>query len=83
MEGASANIYLRRLGDQAAAVPLLEPRICPATRRDNGILMLSGDWRGLRFMASIVLAERAPAWFWHVALENQGRVDSPCDLGAC
>ncbi len=83
VEGGPANIYLRRLGDEAAAVPLLGPRsssAVSAVRRANGSLTLSGDWRGLRFKASMVLAESAPAWFWHVALENQSGKAETLDL---
>ena len=79
-EGGPANIYLRRLGDEAAAVPLLGPRSQSAVRCDKRSLTLSGDWRGIRFMASMVLAESAPAWFWHVALENQSDKAETLDL---
>jgi cellobiose phosphorylase len=80
VEGGPANIYLRRLGDEAAAVPLLGPHSCSAVRCDKGRLTLTGDWRGLHFMASMVLAESTPAWFWHVTLENQGRKAETLDL---
>jgi cellobiose phosphorylase len=29
-----------------------------------------GEWKGIRFSVSLVLAESAPAWFWHVVLKN-------------
>jgi cellobiose phosphorylase len=80
VEGGPANLYLRRLGDEAAAVPLLGPRSQSAVRFDERSLTLSGDWRGIRFVASMVLAESAPAWFWHVALENHGDKAETLDL---
>ena len=57
LEGGPANIYLRRLGDEVAAVSLLGPRSQSALRCDKRSLTLSGDWWGIRFMASMVLAE--------------------------
>jgi hypothetical protein len=79
-EGGPANIYLRRLGDEAAAVPLLGTCSRSAVRCDKRSLTLSGDWRGIRFVVTMVLAESAPAWFWHVALENQSGKAETLDL---
>jgi 1,2-beta-oligoglucan phosphorylase len=80
VEGGPANIYLRRLGDEVAAVPLLGPRSPSAVRCDGRSLTLSGDWRGIRFLVSMVLAESASGWFWHVALENNGDKAETLDL---
>jgi 1,2-beta-oligoglucan phosphorylase len=77
VEEGPANIYLRLLDDEAAAIPLLGPRSRAAVRCDKQSLTVSGDWRGVRFVASMVLARSAPAWFWHVALENEsGRAET-------
>lgn len=56
-EGAPANLWLR-VGDEVH--PLLGPR----ARRRAG---------GLRWRVGLRLAAAAPAWFWHVELENRGR----------
>ena len=79
-EGGPANIYLRRLGGEVSAIGLLGPRSQSAVRCDKRSLTLSGDWWGIRFMASMVLAKSACAWFWHVALENKGDKAETLDL---
>src|SRR5262249_39155503 len=38
------------------------------------------EWKGLRFRVSLRLAASAPAWFWHVAVENGGRRVETIDL---
>jgi len=80
VEGGPANICLRRLGDEVPAIPLLGRRSPSALQCDKRSLTLSGDWRGIRFVATMVLAESASAWFWHVALENQGGKAETLDL---
>ncbi len=79
-EGGPANIFLRRLGDHPAATPLLGP--CgPAVYQNNGrTFTAAGEWDGLAFRVTLVLADSTPAWFWHVTLENTGPVDLTCDL---
>ena len=39
-----------------------------------------GEWQGIRFGVSLVLAESAPAWFWHVRLENTSHGPETVDL---
>jgi cellobiose phosphorylase len=80
VEGGPANLYLRRHGEPVEAIPLLGPRSPAAIRHDGRGLMASGEWRGIRFTVSLVLAESAPAWFWHVRLENIGREPRTVDL---
>jgi 1,2-beta-oligoglucan phosphorylase len=80
MEGGPANIYLRRKSAGVEAVPLLGP-CSPASFRINGQgVIANGTWRGLRFLLRLVLAQSAPAWFWHVELENTGPETVTCDL---
>src|SRR5262249_22982953 len=43
-------------------------------------LTVRGEWQGIRFTASLVLAASAAAWFWHVALENTGQATATVDL---
>ncbi len=69
-EGGPTNIYLRLLGDEVKAVPLLGPRSQASVRRNKRSLTLQGHWRGVRFVVTLNLAAPAPAWFWHLALEN-------------
>lgn len=81
LEAGPANIYLRRLGGgPPGAVPLLGPR-SPASFaiHDRG-MTAGGTWQGIRFCLHLVLARAAPAWFWHVRLENAGPDELACDL---
>ena len=70
MEGGPANLYLRRHGTSIEAIPLLGPQSPAAIRMDERGMRANGEWHGIRFCVSLVLAESAPAWFWHVRLEN-------------
>ena len=70
VEGGPANIYLRRHGDEVAATALLGPQGHSAVQCDSRSMALSGESRGIRFLASLALAESASAWFWHLAFEN-------------
>ncbi|MEW6037616.1 MAG: hypothetical protein AB1648_05130 [Pseudomonadota bacterium] len=78
-EGGPANLYLR-VGSTSGAVPLLGPRSPGRARYDGRGPSIQGDWAGIRFGVSLVLAETAPAWFWHVALENTGRTAETVEL---
>ena len=49
-------------------------------RCDSQGLTLIGAWQDIRFTVSLVLAKSAPAWFWHVALENTGDAAATLDL---
>ena len=80
LEGGPANLYLRRLGESVEAIPLLGPRSPAEVRCDSQGLTLTGTWQGIRFTVSLALAETAPAWFWHVALENTGDHAATLDL---
>ena len=72
VEGGPANLYLRRRDGSIDAIPLLGPREPARYRiREDGFAA-RGDWHGIRFAVSLRLAASAPAWFWHVALENVG-----------
>jgi cellobiose phosphorylase len=79
-EGGPANLYLRRHGEIVEVVPLLGPRSPSAVDCGAGGLRVSGVWRGIRYAATLVLAESAPAWFWHVDLENIGEEAATVDL---
>ncbi|HXK24846.1 MAG TPA: hypothetical protein VMS55_19405 [Myxococcota bacterium] len=80
LEGGPANLWLRRRGERVAWIPLLGPRSPGLLCLDEGGLDVRGEWSGLRFRASLRLAQQAPAWFWHVSLENVSRVPLALDL---
>jgi cellobiose phosphorylase len=80
LEGGPANLFLRRRGERPAWVPLLGPRSPGRIRLDETGLEIAGEWSGIRFAVSLRLAASAPAWFWHVALENAGAAPEILDL---
>ena len=73
LEGGPANLYLRRHGPTIAATPLLGPGSPGTVHVGDDRLVVRGTWQQLRFTLVLVLAEAAPAWFWHVRIENAGR----------
>ncbi len=80
MEGGPANLYLRRHGDTVDWVPLLGPRSPGRILLDATGLRVCGEWHDVRFAVVLVLAQSAPAWFWHVRLENAGTTPVRVDL---
>ncbi len=80
VEGGPANLYLRVLGAEVAWTPLLGPRSPLAFDIDEAGLRAGGDWHGLHIAVSLILAQSAPAWFWHVAVENRSGRDATFDL---
>ncbi|MCW5891144.1 MAG: hypothetical protein KIT14_11420 [bacterium] len=80
MEGGPANLWLRRHGAALAPVPLLGPRSPGRIVLDAAGLRVCGEWDGIRFAVALVLARSAPAWFWHVRLENAGATPVRVDV---
>jgi cellobiose phosphorylase len=80
VEGGPTNIYLRRHGMTIESVPLLGPRSPATVHVDAHGLTLRGEWQRLRFRVALVLVESAPAWLWHVELENAGADAADVDL---
>jgi len=80
MEGGPANIFLRRLGKPTMFTPLLGPGSPASIGVNQTGMTAEGEWEGIRFLVSLRLAESAPAWFWHVSLENRGRIEETVDL---
>ena len=80
IEGGPANLFLRRRGARIQWTPLLGPHSPGRVRVDEHGLDVAGEWEGLRFHVSLRLAASAPAWFWHVAIENGGRRVETIDL---
>jgi 1,2-beta-oligoglucan phosphorylase len=80
VEGGPSNIYLRRHGTASASIPLLGPRSPAAFHIDAQGLTARGEWQGMRFTVSLLLAAAVAAWFWHVALENTGDTAATLEL---
>jgi len=80
VEGGPANIYLRSLGKTITAIPLLGPRSPSTVTVAADSLTVRGQWQDLRFCVWLKLAQSAPAWFWHVVLENTGSQAQTVDL---
>ena len=82
VEGGPANLYLRCHADRIEWTPLLGPfsptrfHVDAATGRPVG----HGSWLGINYSITPVLAQSAPAWFWHVRLENTGAEAKHVDL---
>ena len=78
VEGGPANIYLRKpSGD---FVPRLGPR-SPTVFAGGGAAAIGrGRWQGIGYQIELRLAAAAPAWFWHVSLENESNVEQKLDL---
>lgn len=79
-EGGPANLHLRRHGDVVETIPLLGPGSPASYETDGRGMTARGTWGDLVFRLRLVLAESAPAWFWHVELENTGTAAIACDL---
>src|SRR5882672_2776865 len=80
LEGGPANIYLRRHGAAPDVMPLLGPESPARFVWHEGALHAQGEWLGVRFSLSLVLAAVEPAWFWHVSLENRTDAAQTLDL---
>ena len=80
LEGGPANLHLRRHAAVVESTPLLGPSSPGTVHCDDTGLVVRGEWQGIRFRAALVLAQSAPAWFWHVALENVGTQPETVDL---
>ena len=80
IEGGPANLYLRRLGAIVESTPLLGPRSPAAIHADQRGMTARGEWQGIHFSVSLVLAKAAPAWSWHIALKNTLAQQETVDL---
>jgi cellobiose phosphorylase len=80
LEGGPGNLWLRRHGDTLESVPLLGPHAPGAVAIGPSGLSVRGTWHDVRFAVALVLAKDAPAWFWHVRLENAGAAPVRVDL---
>ena len=80
VEGGVANLFLRRQGPAAEAIPLLGPGSPASFQVSARGLAAVGSWGGVAFRVRLQLAEAASAWFWHVELENTGAEAVSLDL---
>ena len=82
LEGGPTNLVLRRHAARIESTPLLGPRSPTRWHRDGaaGMLEGAGTWQGLRYRIALRLARQAPAWFWHVRVENLGAEPARVDL---
>jgi 1,2-beta-oligoglucan phosphorylase len=80
IEGGPANLFLRRHGSSRETTPLLGPRSPAAFHATPQGAAASGEWGRFRYTLSLVLARSAPAWFWHLRVENRGTGPETFDL---
>src|SRR4030095_11667872 len=80
LEGGPGNLVLCRRAQRIAWIPLLCARSPAAVHLDETGLDVRGEWEGVRFHVSLRLAEAAPAWFWHVQIENISATAAAFDL---
>ena len=81
VEGGPANIYLRRhTANGIEAVPLLGPQAVTTLCADTCGNNWQGKWAGLQIRVRLVLADSAPAWFWHVQVQNTNTDEQLIDL---
>jgi cellobiose phosphorylase len=83
VEGGPANLWLRLHHDDAAGVelvPLLGPRSPLGLRRSAHGMEALGAWRDLQLRLALRLAADAPAWFWHLRVDNLGSAARTIEL---
>jgi cellobiose phosphorylase len=79
-EGGLVNIHLRRLGATVESIPLIGPGSPACYEMDGSGMVAHGSWGEIAFRVRLLPAGTAPAWFWHVELENTGAAEFTCDL---
>ncbi|SDP41980.1 Cellobiose phosphorylase [Pedococcus dokdonensis] len=88
-ESGPANLYLRLLDGagttdgasrDVAWVPLLGPSSRSVVTWSEAGPVARGEWQGLRYAVWFRLADAAPAWFWHVEVENTGGAEVEVDV---
>ncbi|MFO1338738.1 MAG: hypothetical protein U1F53_10980 [Burkholderiaceae bacterium] len=76
LEAGSTQLVLRRWDGPAAAgapdrvLPLLGPHSPARWFAGGDRCVARGEWDGLAFELSLVLAAGAPVWFWHLGLQH-------------
>lgn len=74
MEGGPANLFLRKRDGTGATrfTPLLGPDSPSGFQMSEDGFAASGEWEGVRFLATLTLSDADAAWFWQIELENRG-----------
>ena len=82
LDGGPTNLYLRRHSNPIEWTALLGPLSPTSFHTDpaSGMLVGIGTWLGINYSIALVLAQSAPAWFWHVRLENTAATPAELDL---
>lgn len=81
LEAGSTQLVLRRWTDpqDVHLLPLLGPQSPARWHAENDRFVARGEWQGLAFELSFVLAANEPAWFWHLSLQH-ARGDEACHV---
>jgi cellobiose phosphorylase len=84
LEAGSTQLVLRRWAGMTPEggpdiLPLLGPHSPARWHAEDDRLVARGDWQGLAFELSFVLAANEPAWFWHLSLHH-ARGNAPCTV---
>ncbi len=80
MDGGLTNIHLRCLGGSVKTSPMLGPVGAGSWAVEEHGFTAHGSLGPLKYRVRFVLAKSAPAWFWHVELQNAGGTEIACDL---
>ena len=86
LEGGQTQLVLRLWeadtadGEPHHLLPLLGPASPARWSTGEEGYVARGQWRGLAVELWLRLAAGAPAWFWHLAVENQGTAVRTVDL---
>jgi cellobiose phosphorylase len=86
MEAGSTQLVLRAWpGATPHGAPQVLPLLGPASparwHASGDRFVARGEWEGLAFELTLLLAQDAPAWFWHLALRHtQGPAPRTVDL---
>ncbi|MEK8032283.1 hypothetical protein AACH06_15750 [Ideonella sp. DXS29W] len=86
LEAGSTQVVLRRWpGTQPEGEPqhvaLLGPDSPARWHAEDDRLVARGEWQGLAFELTFVLAANEPAWFWHLAVHHL-HGSEPCTIDA-
>ncbi|WP_374569039.1 hypothetical protein [Ideonella sp.] len=81
LEAGQTQLVLRRWAGTGGIqlLPLLGPHSPARWHAEGDRFIARGEWLGLAFELTLLLAHNEPAWFWHLALHH-ARGDQPCSV---
>lgn len=79
-EAKSAMLYLRVLGKEIVSVPLFGPESPARQVLDDNVFQTQGQFQGVDFSCSLMLAENESSWVWNVKVQNAGSEKVELDL---